>query len=61
MKVKAKDSSTLKLHDEQTITGVRDECQAGNGCAYVHNNAFLKKMNGERFSIISLEDQSGSE
>ncbi len=51
MKVKAKDSSTLKLPDEQTITGVRDECQAGKRCGSVHN-AFLKKM--ERGLVSSV-------
>lgn len=47
MKVKAKDSSTLKLPDEQTITGVRDEGQGGKRSGQVHYNALLKKINGE--------------
>lgn len=47
-KVKTKDDTTLKLPDEQTITGVRDECQDRKRYGHVHNNAFIKKINGER-------------
>lgn len=60
-KAKAKDDTTLELPDEQTITGVRDECQDGKRYGHVHNNALLKKINGEGNGVMSLKDRFGSE